>query len=101
MSSVPLRHFRRYWLAAVGGSLVVAWIVVAIAAPLLAPYGPDVVQIARRLQPPSGEHWFGTDTLGRDILSRVLYGAQISLLAGGVVVMIGGIFGTLVGGVAA
>jgi peptide/nickel transport system permease protein len=101
MSNTFMRQWRRYGLATLGGLLVVAWIVVAIAAPVLAPDAPDVVNIARRLQPPSWANWFGTDALGRDIFSRVLYGARISLLAGVVVVLIGGVFGTLVGGVAA
>jgi peptide/nickel transport system permease protein len=101
MSNTFMRQWRRYGLATLGGLLVVAWIVLAIAAPVLAPDAPDVVNIARRLQPPSWANWFGTDALGRDIFSRVLYGARISLLAGVVVVLIGGVFGTLVGGVAA
>ena len=96
-----LRQWRRYGLAALGGLLVVAWVFIAVAAPLLAPDAPDAVQIARRLQPPGAANWFGTDALGRDILSRVLYGARISLLAGVVVVLIGGVVGTLIGGVAA
>jgi peptide/nickel transport system permease protein len=101
MSNTFMRQWRRYGLATLGGLLVVAWIVLAIAAPVLAPDAPDVVNIAHRLQPPSWANWFGTDALGRDIFSRVLYGARISLLAGVVVVLIGGVFGTLVGGVAA
>lgn len=101
MAGTLVRQWRRYGLAAGGGLLVLTWIVVAIAAPWLAPDAPDVVQIARRLQPPSAAHWFGTDILGRDILSRVMYGARISLLAGVVVVVIGGVVGSLIGGLAA
>lgn len=92
------RNFRRYGLAGIGGLLIVAWVLIAVGAPLIAPARPDLVDIAQRLQPPSGAHWFGTDALGRDILSRVIYGARISLVAGIVVVLVGGVVGTLVGG---
>jgi peptide/nickel transport system permease protein len=92
------RNFKRYGLAGLGGLLIVAWVLIAIGAPLIAPARPDFVDIAQRLQPPSADHWFGTDALGRDILSRVIYGARISLVAGIVVVLIGGVVGTLVGG---
>jgi peptide/nickel transport system permease protein len=94
------RNFRRYALAWAGGLLIVLWVLIAIAAPLIAPDRPDAVDIAQRLQPPSAAHWFGTDALGRDILSRVIYGARISLVAGIVVVLIGGVTGTLIGGLA-
>lgn len=92
------RQFRRYGLAAVGGLLVVAWVLIAVGAPLIAPEHPNSVEIARRLLPPSAAHWFGTDSLGRDVLSRVIYGARISLIAGIVVVLVGGLIGTLIGG---
>lgn len=92
------RQFRRYGLAALGGLLIVGWVLVALAAPLLAPHAPDSVQIAQRLMAPSAEHWFGTDALGRDVFSRVLYGSRISLIAGIVVVVVSGIVGTLIGG---
>ncbi len=94
------RHnLRRYGLAGLGGFLVLLWVLIALAAPLIAPEPPDAVEIARRLQPPGAGHWFGTDALGRDILSRVIYGARISLVAGIVVVLAGGLIGTLIGGI--
>lgn len=98
MSNATRRHFRRYGLAGLGGLLILLWVLVAIAAPWLAPESPELVNIAMRLQPPGPGHWLGTDALGRDILSRVIYGARISLLAGFVVVLVGGLVGTLVGG---
>jgi peptide/nickel transport system permease protein len=69
----------------------------ALLAPLIAPYDPLAQDLATRLDPPSSAHWLGTDQLGRDILSRLLYGSRISLVIGVVVVGLAGIFGTLVG----
>ena len=92
---------RRYGLPALGGLLVLAWIVLAIAAPLFAPFPPDLVDVSVRLQPPGPVYLLGTDELGRDVLSRLIYGARISLFTGIVVVFVGGLVGTLIGGIAA
>ena len=56
---------------------------------------------AIRLRPPSASHWLGTDTLGRDVPTRVIYGARVSLSVGIVVVLVGALFGTLLGAIAA
>lgn len=90
----------RYGLPAFGGLIVFVWLVLALAAPLVAPYPPDAVDVAVRLQPPGALHWLGTDELGRDVLSRLIFGARISMLTGIAVVAVGGLVGTLVGGVA-
>ncbi len=95
------RWWRRYGLASLGLAIVVAWLLIAILAPVICPYGPDAVDVTIRLQPPSLAHWLGTDALGRDVLTRLLYGAQISLLTGFVVVVVSAIAGTLIGGIAA
>jgi peptide/nickel transport system permease protein len=95
------RSLRRYWLAVAGGVIVFAWIVVAIVAPHVVPHAPEALDVTKRLLPPSAEYWLGTDMLGRDVFSRLLVGAQVSLFAGFAVALIGGAFGTLVGGVAA
>lgn len=94
------RGLRRYGLAALGGAIVLAWILIAIFAPAIAPYSYLEQDLANRLDPPSVEHWLGTDMLGRDVLSRLLWGARISLLAGFSVVLIGASVGVLLGGVA-
>jgi len=95
------RWRRRYGLPALGAAIIVAWILIALAAPLVAPYRPDVVDVTHRLLPPSSLHWFGTDTLGRDVLSRLVYGARVSLFVSIAVVFLGALFGTLVGSLAA
>jgi peptide/nickel transport system permease protein len=92
---------RQYALAAIGAGIVLVWIFVALLAPILAPYAPNAVSVATRLLPPSAIHWLGTDELGRDVLSRLIYGARISLIAGIVVVALGALIGTLLGGIAA
>jgi peptide/nickel transport system permease protein len=83
------------WLAM---GIVVGWITVAILAPWLAPYRPLAQSIVGRLQGPSPVHWLGTDPLGRDILSRVLYGARLSIPVGMIAVALAVVLGTLVGG---
>ncbi|HZY21083.1 MAG TPA: ABC transporter permease, partial [Beijerinckiaceae bacterium] len=95
------RWRRRYGLAAAGAAIILAWILIALLAPLLTPYHPDAVDVTVRLQPPSPAHWLGTDALGRDVLTRLLHGARISLTTGIVVVLVAAAVGTLLGGIAA
>ena len=95
------RWRRQYTLAAVGGAIVLAWIVIALAAPVLTSWPPNGVDVTARLLPPGSLHYLGTDELGRDVLSRLLYGARISLITGVVVVTVGAAIGTMLGGVAA
>ena len=95
------RWRRRYGLAAAGGVLVLLWFVLAVLAPWVTGYDPNAVDVAIRLRPPSSAHWLGTDALGRDVLTRVIFGARVSLFVGFAVVLIGGIFGTLLGASAA
>jgi peptide/nickel transport system permease protein len=88
-------------LAALGLTFILIWTVVAIIAPWLAPHDPYVTDMANKLQAPSGSHWFGTDNFGRDILSRVLYGARISIWTGLIAVSISFVIGVPLGGIAA
>jgi len=83
-----------------GFVLVIAWTLSSIFAPLLAPYGPLQQDIVNRLQPPSFEHPLGTDQLGRDILSRVIFGGRVSLPVAFMVVSLSTVVGTLLGSVA-
>ncbi len=87
-------------LALVGMIITAIVVAVAILAPVLAPYDPLQLNIRDRLQPPSREHLMGTDHLGRDILSRVMYGARISLEIGVVAVALGTIVGLFAGAAA-
>ncbi len=95
------RRFRRNQRAVAGGLLVLMFVVIAVLAPLLTPYDPVRSNLPRRLEAPGREHVFGTDSLGRDMLSRILEGARISLtigiLAVALSVFIGVVFGALAG----
>jgi peptide/nickel transport system permease protein len=84
-------------LAMLAIGVVVAWIILALAAPVIAPYEPLRQDIAGRLSPPSRAHWLGTDPLGRDILSRILFGARISIPVGLAAVVLAAFLGTAVG----
>jgi peptide/nickel transport system permease protein len=87
-------------MAVVGALVILAWIAVSIAAPLLSSFDPTEVNVDNRLDPPSAEHWLGVDGLGRDVFTRVLYGGRVSLPVAAVVVIVASIFGTLYGALA-
>jgi peptide/nickel transport system permease protein len=101
MQATITRTARHNPLAAAGLVLVVVFVLSAIFAPWIAPQDPASINLPDRLQGPSAHHWFGTDELGRDILSRVIYGARISMLIGVSVVtgslLLGIIIGSLAG----
>ena len=94
------RRFRRNKLAMVGLGIIVILVLAALLAPVLSPYGPNAIDTNASRQPPSGEHWFGTDLLGRDLLTRVLYGAQTSLQVGISAVLIATSIGLVAGALA-
>jgi len=91
---------RRNPLAAIGLVLVITFLVFAIFAPWIAPQDPASINLPTRLSTPSHSHWFGTDELGRDILSRIIYGARISMFVGGCVVLISLGLGLVIGSIA-
>ncbi len=99
--SIFWRQFRRNHLAMVGGGVVVLLGLTAILAPVLAPYDPSAYDVKQILLSPSPAHWLGTDQIGRDVLSRMLYGARISMSVGFVSVGIAVVIGTLIGTLAA
>jgi peptide/nickel transport system permease protein len=84
-------------LALIGLAILVALILIAIFAPLITPFGPNDQDLTRRLLPPSATHWFGTDELGRDVYSRVVYGARITLYISFLVAIIAAPIGLAVG----
>jgi|TARA_B110000263_G_scaffold109362_1_gene95622 peptide/nickel transport system permease protein len=84
----------------IGGLVSLLWIIIAIFSNEIIPYDPLLQNLARRFEPPSYEYWFGTDTLGRDIFSRVLVGSRLSLTAGLLTVVIAGTIGSIYGAVA-
>jgi ABC-type dipeptide/oligopeptide/nickel transport system permease subunit len=93
-------HRRTNLSLGVGAVLTALFVLVALLAPVIAPYPPDMVIAAARLSPPSPEHWFGTDVLGRDLFSRVLYGARLALKGAAIGVGIAGLIGIPLGLVA-
>ena len=95
-----LRNFRKNKLAIAGFIIVMGFFAVAILAPFISPYPPNEINVRQILQPPDSNHIFGTDTLGRDVFSRVVYGSRISLLVGFVAVGISTLIGIVIGSVA-
>ncbi len=94
------RRFKRNRLAVAGGIIVISLFFVAIFAPYLSPYDPNEIDVSSILLPPSLDHPFGTDELGRDVLSRMIWGARISLQVGFVAVGIAVVIGVVLGAIA-
>ncbi len=82
LTAIAVRQFRRSWVGLTGAALVGLFLLVTALAPVLAPYDPIATDFASVLAPPSPAHPFGTDDIGRDILSRVIHGSRVSLQAG-------------------
>jgi peptide/nickel transport system permease protein len=91
------RMVRRRRITGVGGGLILLAVVAALAAPLLSSYDPNALNVSDRLLPPGHAHPFGTDEFGRDILSRTLYGARLSLLVGALVTLLATTAGIMIG----
>lgn len=89
-----LRRSPTFW---VGGVIVLTWVVLAVFGDLLTPFDPQGDDILSRLEPPSAEHWFGTDRVGRDVLSRVLAGARRALTVALAATVLGTVAGTSIG----
>ncbi|MGH2403102.1 MAG: ABC transporter permease [bacterium] len=95
------RHLRRHRLAVIGLWCLVMLVLLASLAPLLSPYDPARTSLRERFQPPNRAHWMGTDELGRDLYTRVLYGGRISLAVGVLVAVLSAGLGGLIGATSA
>ncbi len=95
------KRFKRNRMAVFGLFVLLFLILIAVVAPLVAPYGYDDQSLREALQGPSAKHLLGTDNLGRDIFSRLVYGSRISLFVGLIAVAIGAVVGGIIGSVAA
>ena len=96
-----LRLLRRRRIAMIGAILVALNVLVAVFAPVIGRWEPQLLDVKARLAPPNPTHWMGTDDVGRDVWSRVVYGTRLSMLVGGVVMLfsfVGGIIFGLLGG---
>jgi peptide/nickel transport system permease protein len=89
--------FRRHPMALVGGAILAGMVLVALLAPWLGTIDPQAVSPVKRLRPPSAADWFGTDMLGRDVYSRVVYGARVSLIVGLAVAVVSTLLGVAIG----
>ncbi len=93
------KRFKKNKLALIGGIVVIFLFTIAILAPAITPYNPNTINVQRILEPPGLTHPFGTDDLGRDILSRIIWGSRISLSVGFVAVGISTFIGVMLGAV--
>ena len=100
LSSRLIYRLFRDPMGVVGLMIVVSFLIIAIFADFLAPYDPSKIDILNKLQGPSAEHLFGTDQLGRDTLSRLIYGTQIALMVAGVSIGLAVIIGSILGAIA-
>jgi peptide/nickel transport system permease protein len=97
----PFKYFTKAFfgrkIVIVGMVILLLVVIVAIFSKVIAPYNPYSTDFEHILAQPSAQHWLGTDNLGRDILSRVIYGSRISLMVGFIAISIGAFFGTILG----
>jgi peptide/nickel transport system permease protein len=100
MAQMVWRAFRRHKPAMLGLSIMVVFTLAAIFAPVISPYDPEKTSLSEMLEPPSGQHIMGTDELGRDLFTRILYGGRVSLSIGVMAMGLAVLVGALVGGLA-
>lgn len=94
-----LRQMRSNLLYTAGIIVCIIWVIVAIIAPMITPYDHLAQDLTKRFQPPSPENWFGTDSLGRDVFSRVLVGSRVSLISGILTIVLAACIGMIYGGI--
>ncbi|MGJ7527776.1 ABC transporter permease [Variovorax sp. GB1P17] len=91
------RWVRKHPTLIIGALLLIAIAILSIAAPWIATHDPQDIDPLARMQPPSAEHWFGTDALGRDVFSRAVWGGRVSMIVGASVAVLATFFGILLG----
>lgn len=89
-----LKQNKMTWVGLVILGLIV---LLSLAAPLISPFDPNKIDLVNKFQPPSSEHWFGTDEVGRDIFTRILFGARLSLGVGILIIIIVAVIGIVIG----
>lgn len=94
---IMIRRIKKSRMTVIGCIIIFVALLVSLFSPLLTLFDPLEMNPVNRLQPPSEEHWFGTDTFGRDVFSRVIYGVRASMIVGFTVAIISGLIGTIVG----
>jgi peptide/nickel transport system permease protein len=99
-TALAWRRFRHHRLALVSAGVLAILVLLCILAPVVAPYSASEQDLSSTFSAPSGDYWLGTDSLGRDQFSRLLYGGRVSLAVGAGVALLGGCIGTIVGAVA-
>lgn len=99
--SLRLRRMKSNYGLIIGATIIVLFILLAVVGPLLTPYGPSDMKVIERLSAPSGEHWLGTDDFGRDLFTRMTYGARVSISVGLIVALLSSLFGLVIGAYAA
>ncbi|HWK47674.1 MAG TPA: ABC transporter permease [Stellaceae bacterium] len=92
-----MRFYVGHPAIAIGGLLIGIMVLIAVCAPLLGTVDPTALAPAKRTRPPSALYWFGTDMLGRDVYSRVIYGTRVSIVVGGAVALLASAIGMLIG----
>lgn len=98
--TAQLNFYRNNQMAYIGAVIISLFFLIALFAPILSPYDPYKIDLSKTMQPPSMDHWFGTDDKGRDVLSRLIYGSRLTLLVGFASLLFGGTLGTILGVIA-
>lgn len=94
---IRIKAFLKNKLSVIGLVIILILIILAIIAPIITPFDPYEIDVVNRIAAPSSKHWFGTDALGRDVYTRVIYGTRISLVVGFTVSLIAGLLGMIIG----
>ena len=98
MAQMVWRAFRRHRPAMIGLGIMTVFVLASIFAPLISPYDPEKTSLSEMLEPPSAQHLMGTDELGRDLLTRILYGGRVSLSIGAMAMGLAVVVGAAIGG---